>query len=93
MMEAKIMVVHVLFHYYDTPDVEGYEILGVYRDIDDARADMSAAAAVICAEFPNDVWDNDMTWYKDNEIHLGFDNTGVSIATIYCWGIVTREVQ
>ncbi len=87
------MTVHVLHHYYDTPDVEGNEILGVYRNVEDAREDMSAAAAVLCQEFPNDVWDDDMTWYDNNEIHIGFDNTGGRIATVYCWKIVTKEVQ
>lgn len=87
------MTVHVLSHHYDTPDVEGNEILGVYQNIDDARADMSVAAAVIRAQFPDDIWDDDMTWCDDNEIHLGFDDTGGHIATIYCWEIATTEVQ
>lgn len=87
------MTVHVLHHYYDTPDVEGKEILGVYRDIEDARADMSVAAAVIRAEFPANIWGEDMTWCEDNEIHLGFDRNGDMLATIYCWEIVTMEVQ
>lgn len=87
------MTVHVLHHHYDTPDVEGNEILGVYHSIEDAREDMSFAAAVIRAQFPPGVWDKDMTWQEDNEIHLGFDNTGGRIATIYCWEIISMEVQ
>lgn len=54
---------------------------------------MSFAATVIRAQFPSGVWDEDMTWQEDNEIHLGFDNTGGQIATIYCWEIVSMEVQ
>ena len=34
------MVVYVLHHYFDTPDVEGNEIIGVYSRIEDAQAKM-----------------------------------------------------
>lgn len=87
------MIVHVLHHYFDTPDVEGNEILGVYKNIDDARADMSAAADAIRSEFLDDIWDENMTWCEDEEIHLGFDKPGDWSATIYCWEIITMEVQ
>lgn len=87
------MLVHILRYYYDTPDVEGNEIIDVYFDIEDARKNMVSSAESIYKEFPDDIWDDDMTWYEDDEIHLGFDKSGNRIATIYCWEIVSKEVQ
>lgn len=89
------MTVYVLHHYFDTPDVEGNEIIGVYRNIEGARKEMELCAARLKAEFPDDVWEDDMTWTDNNEIHLGFDSKlgGSFLATIYCWEIVSREVQ
>lgn len=39
------MVVYVLHHYFDTPDVEGNEIIGVYSRIEDAQAKMKSCEA------------------------------------------------
>lgn len=87
------MTVHVLHHYFDTPDVEGNEILGVYRDFDDAKEKMTSSVDAVRAEFPNEIWDDDMTWCEEKETHLGFDKPGNGFATIYCWEIVSMEVQ
>ena len=89
------MTVYVLHHYFDTPDVEGNEIIGVYSRIEDARKEMKRCAGRLKAEFPEDAWEEDMTWTDADEIHLGFDSKcgGSFLATIYCWEIVSREVQ
>ena len=89
------MVVYVLHHYFDTPDVEGNEIIGVYSSIEDAQAKMKSCEAKLREEFPDDIWDGDMTWTDADEIHLGFEDKcgGGFLATIYCWEIVSREVQ
>ncbi len=89
------MTVFVLHHYFDTPDVEGNEIIGVYRHIEDARKKMRSCANRLKAEFPDDAWEEDMTWSDADEIHLGFEDKcgGGFFATIYCWEIVSREVQ
>lgn len=89
------MTVYVLHHYFDTPDVEGNEIIGVYRSIEAARAKMNLCAAKPKKEFMDNVWETDMTWQEDNEIHLGFSEVcgGCPVATYYCWEIITAEVQ
>lgn len=87
------MTVYVLYHHFDTPDVDGNEIIGVYRNIEDARTDMLLGVAAIQSEFPDNFWDDDMTWYEDDEIHLGAEKPGDMLATIYCWEIVSMEVQ
>jgi len=87
------MTVHVLLHTWDTPDVEGEEIVGVYACHEGAKKKMIEEADKIRQEFDSDFWQEDMTWEGDNEIHLGFDPMTMQPATIYCWTICTREVE
>lgn len=88
------MTIFVLHHYWDTPDNEGNEILGVYYDKEHAQSQMRSQAAVLKEEFSPDVWDEDYTWENEDEIHLGFDTKlPYSGLTIYCWKIVEMGVQ
>jgi len=87
------MVVYVLYHYWDTPDNEGSEIIGVYENISDASAEMNADVMETRAQYDPDFWCDDMTWDGDREIHLGYDPMNGTLATIYCWMIVEKEVR
>ena len=93
-MSEKNIKVYVLSHYYDTPDVEGNDILGVYSLLEDAQNVMESEATAIQKEFPDDFWDEDMTWAEEFEIHLGHNpKAAYKSATIYCWTIQEMEVQ
>lgn len=87
------MIVYVLHRYWDTPDNEGNDIMGVYYNFEDAQADMHADAYPIREHYSDDFWSPDMTWAEDSEIHLGFDPMNGKSATIYCWEIIKMEVQ
>ena len=87
------MIVYVLHKYWNTPDNEGDEIVGVYRSFERAQVDMHADVRPIHECYPEDFWSPDMTWAENNEIHLGFDPMNGKPATIYCWEIVETEVQ
>ena len=87
------MTVHVLSHHYDTPDFEGTDIIGVYKNIDDARADMSAEVESIREQFPSDIWQDDMTWESDDAVCLGFMRRGSAFPTSYTWEISESKVQ
>ncbi len=85
--------VYVLYHYWDTPDNEGSEVIGAYRNYEDALSDMKADAAAVKAYYAGDYWEDDCTWEDEYEIHLGRCSTGYKPATIYCWRIENMEVQ
>lgn len=87
------MTVHILLHTWNTPDVEGREIVGAYACHEDAQKKMIEEAKKIREQFDSDFWQEDMTWEDDNEIHLGFDPMTIQPATIYCWTICSREVE
>lgn len=87
------MTVYVLRRYWDTPDNEGNDIMGVYYNFKDAQDDMHTDVRPIHEHYPEDFWSPDMTWAEDNEIHLGFDPMNGKPATVYCWEIVEMEVQ
>ena len=40
-----------------------------------------------------DFWEEDMTWEDECEIHLGRNQSGCNLATIYAWKIDEMEVQ
>jgi len=87
------MEVYVLHHYWDTPDNEGDEILGVYRNKEDAQAEMHRGADKVKTWYDAGVWQEDFTWEDEYEIHLGFDpQVPFTLATIYCWEIVRMEI-
>ncbi len=88
------MEVYVLSNYWDTPDNEGHEILGVYHDFEDATEAMRVEAERVAEEYGLDFWQEDMTWRGENEIHLGHDpRMFLDPATIYCWRIDKMEVR
>lgn len=87
------MKVYVLYRYWDTPDNEGNDVMGVYYNFEDAQRDMNADIVPIRKHYPDDFWSADMTWAEENEVHLGFDPMNGRHATIYCWEIVETEVQ
>lgn len=87
------MIVYVLHRYWDTPDNEGNEIMGVYEIESFAHQDMVLDAAATKAYYDSDFWDDDMTWENEREIHLGSEKRESIYATIYCWEIVEAEVQ
>lgn len=86
------MYVYVLYRYHSTPDNEGNDVLGVYYNKTDAQFDMIADAHATKSYYPQEIWDNDMTWESDNEIHLGFNSINDGLATIHCWEIKMVEV-
>lgn len=55
------MTVFVVVHHWDTPDNEGVEVLGVFKKIEKARAQIVAGAGAIRAEYDEDFWDEDMS--------------------------------
>lgn len=85
--------VYVLYRYWDTPDNEGNEVMGAYRNAEKAMADMKADAAATKACYPADFWEDDFTWENEREIHLGQGSDIYGPATIYCWTIDNVEVQ
>lgn len=64
------MIVFVLHRYWNTPDNEGADVAGVYRDVEGAIDDMKSAAQKVKSYYPKDYWEPDMTWEDDAEIHL-----------------------
>lgn len=88
------MTVYVVYHYWDTPDVGGTEVLGVFASFEDARALIEKSAAKIRAEFDDDIWEEDMTWDEPSSIHLGgYEQGYLEPATIYSWDIDEQEIQ
>ena len=87
------MKVYVLYRYWDTPDNEGNEIMGVYQYEPAAQHDMLMDAQATKAYYSSDFWMDDMTWNSEREIHLGYDPMNGRPATIYCWEIAEMEVQ
>jgi hypothetical protein len=88
------MQVFVLHQYWDTPDVEGSDVIGVFYDVENAISCMKRAAEKVKGYYSKDYWDEDMTWEDDTEIHLGHDfHTPYELATIYCWTITKLDVQ
>lgn len=88
------MYVYVLYTYWDTPDTEGNEIIGVYFDRDRAQREMRILAEKLKDEYDDSFWDEDMTWEDDDEIHLGHDPMKLyESATVYCWTIARTEVK
>lgn len=88
------MVVFVLHRYWDTPDNEGSDVLGVFRNVEDAILTMRTSANEVKTFYSDDYWEDDMTWEDDSEIHLGRDSHArYELATVYCWTISKMEVQ
>ncbi len=88
------MIVFVLHRYWNTPDNEGADVVGVYRDVEGAIDDMKSAAQKVKSYYPKDYWEPDMTWEDDAEIHLGRDSHArYELATIYSWAISRMEVK
>lgn len=88
------MIVYILYHYWDTPDDEGNEVIGAYRRYEDALVAMTSGAETVKSYFADDFWDDDMTWEDDCEIHLGYDPRSANeLATVYCWRIERAEVK
>ncbi len=87
------MEVYVLSNYWDTPYVEGHEVVGVYRSFADTAEEMRDEADKVKQAFEPDFWQEDMTWEGENEIHLGHDPMTLEPATIYCWRINKMEVR
>lgn len=88
------MKVFVLHRYFDTPDIEGNEIMGVYRKLEDAQSDMHTDVASTREYHEDDFWDDDMTWEDELEVHLGHNpKLSGCLATIYCWEIKETHVQ
>ena len=88
------MNVFVLYRYWDTPDNEGNEVCGVYKDVDDAISIMKKDTEHVKSYYQDDYWDEDMTWEDDLEIHLGRDSHNpYEPATVYCLKITKAEVQ
>lgn len=85
--------VYVLHSYWDTPDTEGNEILGVFANLSDAIIAMKSAAKNLKDEYPVDYWEEDFTWQGELEIHLGSQKDNPSYATIYCWTISEEVLQ
>lgn len=90
------MTVYVLSRYWDTPDNEGHDVLGVFANREDAvdfmRKDANATKAYYNG-FGESYWDDDMTWESDTEIHMGRAAESSSLyATIYDWEITEHEV-
>lgn len=90
------MIVYVLHHHWDTPDNEGNEILGVYRNPEDAVSQMRESAALVKSYYDEEpaYWDDDMTWEEERVIHLGKGSMDFFVlATIYSWEILRMEVE
>ena len=60
------MIVFVLHRYWNTPDNEGADVVGVYRDVEGAIDDMKSAAQKVKSYYPKDYWEPDMTWEDMN---------------------------
>ena len=87
------MEIFVLTSWWDTPDVEGYDVIGVYKSHDEAVEKMKENVADIKEQFPDDFWDDDMTWEDDDSIHLGHMSTDIYCpATIYSWDITAMYI-
>ncbi len=87
---------YAVLHWWDTPDVEGNEILdGVaFKDFEDARALMKSSAETLKKEFDETVWDSDLTWETDDQIHMGFDPCqAFAPATLYAWDIIRIRIS
>lgn len=87
------MTVYILHRYWDTPDNEGVEVIGVYYNFKETQKDMQTDARKVRTYYSEDFWSDDMTWEEDNEIHLGFDPMNGDLATIYWWEIIERKVE
>lgn len=88
------MTVYVLSRYWDSPDNEGRDVLGVFanqKDAVDLMREDAKATKEHCNGFGEICWDEDMTWESDTEIHLGY-GLQEPYATIYCWEITEHEV-
>lgn len=86
--------VYVLTNYWDTPDNEGHNVMGVFKDIDNAISVMRADVERTKGYYPVDYWEKDMTWEDDCEVHLGRSAKSFGeLATIHCWEITKAEVQ
>lgn len=85
--------VYVLYTYWNTPDTEGNEVLGVFLNLSDAILAMKSAAESLKAQYPSDYWEEDFTWQDELEIHLGSQKDNPSYATIYCWTISEEVLQ
>ena len=48
------MIVFVLHRYWNTPDNEGADVVGVYRDVEGAIDDMKSAAQKVKSYYPKD---------------------------------------
>ena len=87
------MKVYVLTHNYDTPRTIGSEVIGVYKDIDDARFAMNSDAAEIRKEYAHVPLDDYLNWSKENQIHFGFYGNSYDVNASYDWEIETVELQ
>ncbi len=85
--------VYVLYTYWDTPDTEGNEVLGVFLNLSDSILAMKSAAESLKVQYPSDYWEEDFTWRDELEIHLGSQKDNPSHATIYCWTISEETLQ
>lgn len=80
------MTVFVLYRYWNTPDNEGADVIGVYRDVKNAIFTMRSAAKEVMSYYSEDYWEEDMTWEDNMEIHLGHASYNrYESSTIYCW--------
>ena len=88
------MKVFVVVHHWYTPDNEGVEVLGVFEKIEKARAQIVAGAGAIRAEYDEDFWAEDMSWYEPMGIQLGrCGRDYLEQATVYSWEISEQEVK
>lgn len=92
------MVVYVLVHHCDTPDVETLDVIGVYGEehFDMAHTDMIKERDRVIKEFksiwPDWEWDEDMCDEGNTYASLGKMGIGFCNDTIYTWEIVKRKV-
>lgn len=89
------MTVYVLHRYWNTPDNEGDEIVGVYSREASAYNDMKLDVERVKSYYSLGFWEDDATWENTREIHLGRIRGTVieRYATIYGWEIKELEVQ
>lgn len=87
------MKIFVLYRYWNTPDNEGSEVFGVFRNEKDAHSTMIKDVDAVRLQYPIDFWSLDMTWEEEREVHLGYDPMNGKLATIYCWNIAEMEVR
>lgn len=95
------MKVYVLQHVWNTPNNDGFEVLGVYSEdhINQARADMLESINAIKQEFIDTYgedwkWDEDVSCEDGGYVHLSYDPKQIfTEATVYSWEILSMEVR